>query len=103
MKPYRTYQPGVPSSQEPPDRLIGIANAFRHPDVAQTGVTTTKDGSWALYVTVPGDMDVPIPSVESQSGGYPVVYEAEPNEQPVARPAYPDLDRSQGLARLFGE
>ena len=94
MKPIHTHRPGAPLSQEPPNQLIELADAFRDPRVAQSGVTTTADGRWALYVTVPADEAVPIPSVESKAGGYPVVYEAEPDELPIAGPAYPDPARS---------
>lgn len=89
MKPVRTHCPGVPALPEPPARLIDLADAVRDPLVIQSGVTTTADGRWALYVTVPADAAVPIPGVESQAGGYPVVYEAEPDEPPRAGPAYP--------------
>jgi len=50
--------------------------------VRQAGLTTTADGRWALYVTVAGDTAVPIASVESQARGFPVVYDAEPDEPP---------------------
>ena len=89
MKPVRTHRPGVPAIPEPPNRLIELADAVRNPLVVQSGVTTTRDGNWALYVTVPADATVPIPAVESQSGGFPVVYEAEPENPPTAGPAYP--------------
>jgi len=89
MKPVRTHRPGEPSDPEPPDKLIELADAIRDPLVQQSGVTTTTDGRWALYVTVPSDAAVPIPSVERQAGEYPVVYEAEPEEPPRAGPAYP--------------
>lgn len=94
MKPVRTHRPGVPSDAEPPNELIELAEAVRDPLVRQSGVTTTSDGQWALYVTVLGDAAVPIPSVESQAGGFPVVYEAEPDEPPRAGPAYPTAGRS---------
>lgn len=96
MKPVRTHRPGVPASPEPPDRLLVLADAVRDPHVVQSGVTTTADGRWALYVTVPTNADVPIPAVESQAGGYPVVYEAEPEEPPRAGPAYPGPGPKRG-------
>jgi hypothetical protein len=89
MKPIRTHRPGTPSTPTPPDRLIELADAVQDALVVQSGLTTTADGRWALYVTVPANAAVPIPSVESQAGGYPVVYEAEPDEPPRAGPAYP--------------
>ncbi len=64
MKPVRTHRPGEPSDPEPPEKLVALAEAVRDPLVRQSGVTTTADGRWALYVTVPGDAAVPIPGVE---------------------------------------
>jgi hypothetical protein len=89
MKPVRTHRPGAPTDPEPPDRLLKLAESIRDPLVVQSGVTTTTDGQWALYVTVPNDATVPIQSVETQAGGFPVVYEAEPKEPPRAGPAFP--------------
>jgi len=89
MKPVHIHQPGEPSDPEPPDKLLDLASALTDPLVRQSGVTTTADGRWALYVTVPPDAAVPIVGVESQADGFPVVYEAEPDELPLARPAYP--------------
>jgi|SRR5437588_11767676 len=94
MKPVRTHRPGAPSIPEPPHKLIELADTVRDPLVVQCGVTTTADGRWALYVTVPADAAVPIPNVERQADGYPVVYEAEPDEPPIAGPAYPTAERS---------
>ena len=94
MKPVHKHLPGIPTIAEPPERLIELADSVRDPLVVQSGVTTTADGRWALYVTVPADAAVPVASVESQAGGYPVVYEAEPDEPPTAGPAYPDPGRS---------
>lgn len=89
MKPVRIHHPGTPATPEPPDGLMRLADLVRNPLVIQSGVTTTADGRWALYVTVPADADVPIPGVEGLAGGYPVVYEAEPDEPPRAGPAFP--------------
>jgi hypothetical protein len=94
MKPVRTHRPGAPSDPEPPERLLKLAGSIRDPLVVQSGVTTTADGEWALYVTVPSDASVPIQSVETQAGGFPVVYEAEPKEPPRAGPAFPGRERS---------
>ena len=66
-----------------------VADRIRDPLVTQSGNTTTSDGRWAVYVTVPGDTNVPVASVEQQADGFPVVYEAEAEEPPVAGPAYP--------------
>lgn len=93
MRPIRTHHPGAPADPEPPRRLVELAEAVRDPLVRQSGLTTTADGRWALYVTVPGDAAVPIPAVERQAAGFPVVYEAEPDEPPRAGPAYPAAGR----------
>ena len=53
MKPVRTHQPGTPSDPEPPEKLLTLSESVRDPLVRQSGVTTTADGRWALYVTVP--------------------------------------------------
>ena len=89
MKPVRIHRPGPPSEPEPPDKLVKLAESIRDPLVVQSGVTTTSDGKWALYVTVPADANVPIATVENQASGFPVVYEAEPKEPPRAGPAFP--------------
>jgi hypothetical protein len=89
MKPVRIHQPGPPATEEPPERLVAIADTITHPLVGQCGITTTKDGRWALYVSVPADASVPIESVEHAAGGFPVVYEAALPEPVRAGPAYP--------------
>ncbi len=94
MKPIRLHRPGVPTEPEPPDRLVELAGTVRSPSVVQAGVTTTREGRWALYVTVPSDATVPLADVEAQAAGYPVVYEAEPPEPPRAGPAYPRRRRN---------
>jgi hypothetical protein len=85
----KLYTAGAPSAPEPPDELLAVADRVHDPLVRQSGITTTTDGRWALYVTVPGDTKVPIENVERQAGGFPVVYQAEPKEPPRAGPAYP--------------
>lgn len=88
MKPVRTHHPAPPVDEEPPERLLALADGLRDPQVVQAGVTTTADGRWALYLTVPSDCDVPIARIERMAGGFPVVYEAD--RSPVhAGPAYP--------------
>ena len=99
MKPVRLHRPGVPESSDPPDRLVELAGAVQDPLVVQSGVTTTGNGDWALYVTVRPDATVPIAGVERQAGGYPVVYEAQPAELPIAGPAYPNEGRPAGAGR----
>jgi len=93
MKPVRLHTPGVPDQAEPPTPLLRLADSLRHPQVIRCGVTTTKDGRWALYVTVPADTSVPLPEVEARAKGFPVVYEAEPASPPIARPAFPKKKR----------
>ena len=99
MKPVRTHHPGAPREPEPPDRLVVLSEEVRDPLVRQAGVTVTKDGRWALYVTVPANAAVPIESVEQQAGDFPVVYEAEPAELPIAKPAYPDEEGGRAKRR----
>lgn len=89
MKPVRRHRPGTPREAAPPDALVALSETLRDPSVSSAGITTTTDGRWALYVTVPADAAVPIASVEQQAGQFPVVYEAAPAELPVAKPAYP--------------
>jgi hypothetical protein len=93
MKPVRTHHPGPPADAEPPERLTQIAEHLRDPLIVRSGVTTTTDGRWALYVTVPENATVPISGVEQQAEGFPVVYEVEPREPPRAGPAYPGAKR----------
>jgi len=81
--------PGLPESPSPPPALAQIAKSLTHPDVTRVGLTTTKDGHWALMVRVRPDTEIPIQEVEDVCSGYPVIYQDEPEEPPVARPAYP--------------
>ena len=94
MKPVRIHQPGTPTTAEPPDGLTALADTIQNSVIVRSGVTTTADGRWALYVTVPANATVPIEDVETLAKGYPVVYEAEPSEPPQARPAKPNRRRS---------
>lgn len=93
MKPVSTHVPGVPATESPPDRLVALADEVSDPLVTQCGITTTRDGRWALYVTVPADAAVPIASVERRASGFPVIYEAELGEPVVAGPARPSSRR----------
>ena len=81
--------PGLPESSSPPPELAQIAKSMSDPDVSRVGLTTTKDGRWALMVRVKSGTEVPIQKVEEACSGYPVIYQDEPDEPPVARPAYP--------------
>ena len=83
-------RPGRPDSPEPPPDLAAIAVSIRHPAITRSGLTTTPDGQWALFVRVKPGTSTPIPAIEAASGSYAVVYETEPAEPPIARPAYPD-------------
>lgn len=78
--PKKAHVPGDPVTPDPPDALIALSDRIRHPLIRRTGITTTEDGRWALYVTVPKATKVPLPDLESQTGGFPVVYEDEPDE-----------------------
>lgn len=89
MKPVRMHRPGSPVTEEPPERLVVLAGEVEDPLVTQCGITTTRDGRWALYVTVPLDASVPIASVEQRAAGFPVIYEAGLEEPVLAGPARP--------------
>ena len=93
MKPVRMHVPGSPATEAPPERLVALADKVTDPLVTQCGITTTTDGHWALYVTVPADASVPIASVERRAAGFPVVYEAELDTPVRAGPARPSAAR----------
>ena len=81
--------PGLPKSPSPPPELAQVAKSLTDPDITRVGLTTTSDGRWALMVRVKSGTEVPIKKVEEACSGYPVIYQDEPDEPPVARPAYP--------------
>ena len=83
--------PGPPESPEPPNRLVEIAASLSHPAVTRVGLTTTTDGRWALMVRVQPGTSIPCKDIEAVCNDYPIVYQEEPKEFPVARPAYPAL------------
>jgi hypothetical protein len=89
MKPVAIHRSGMPTDPDPPDALVQLSGSVRHPLLKRCGLTTTPQGRWALYVTVPADATVPIADIESQAHGFPVVYEAEPARPPGAWPARP--------------
>lgn len=89
MRPVHTHSPGPALTPDPPEKLAEAVDAVHHPLVKECGMTTTTDGRWAVFVSVPKDAAVPIPTVEKQAAGFPVVYEAAPEELPTAGPAYP--------------
>lgn len=66
-----------------------IADTLAHPSVTRVGLTTTESGEWALAVRVPRGANLPLPDLEQRCRDFPVVYDYEPEEPPVARPAYP--------------
>ena len=83
MKPVIENSPGTPVTDSPPEQLLHRIDVFRpESPVARWGLTTTANGEWGVYVTVPRDTEVPLPRLELRFEGYPVVYEAEP-EQPI--------------------
>ncbi|MCP3402989.1 hypothetical protein [Bradyrhizobium sp. CCGB20] len=84
------HVPVPPKSAEPPRGLVEAVNAIAHPDVENAGLTTTTSGEWAAMVRVRRGRPTPIPDVDSQLAGFPVIYETASNEPPVARPAFPD-------------
>lgn len=81
--------PGTPSSPNPPDELIRLADSVAHPSVTRVGLTTTEQGDWALMVRVPPGTSLPLQDLEAECHPFPVIYQHEPDEPPVARPAYP--------------
>lgn len=83
--------PGLPLSPEPPEGLLSLADSLTHPCVTRVGLTTTAEGEWALMVRVRRGTAIPLPDLEQQCSPYPIVYQAEPDDPPVARPAYPSL------------
>ncbi len=83
------HVPGPPVSPEPPDGLVELTRSMSHPDVKRVGLTTTADGRWALMVRVRQGTSTPVEGVEELCGEYPVIYVEEPENMPVARPAYP--------------
>ena len=89
MNDRTTHNPGLPTSPKPPRGLVEIAKSLTHPDVTGVGLTTTDDGRWALMVRVKPSAQTPIREVQETCSGYPVIYQDEPEEPPVARPAYP--------------
>jgi len=85
------HDPAPPATPEPPQQLADLVRSLRHPGVAATGLTTTNDGEWALYVRTRRGVEHPMADVEAAAAGFPVIYETEQDHRPVARPAYPDL------------
>jgi hypothetical protein len=91
MNPHSPHIPGPPKSPEPPRQLVEIADALSHPAVSRVGLTTTADGRWALMIRIRPGTPLPLKEVEAICADYPIVYQEEPRDLPVARPAYPAL------------
>jgi hypothetical protein len=85
----RTHVPKSPETPTPPEQLVTLSKTLTHPAVLRVGLTTTRDGRWALMAGVRQGTPTPIPAVESASKHFPVVYVDVPAEPPVARPAFP--------------
>lgn len=90
MPPAHARAPCQPKEPSPPPRLAQLADTIAHPLVRRTGLTTTSEGEWALYVTVPEGTSVPLSDLETQAAGFPVVYGTEPDE-----PLRPFRDREK--------
>ena len=80
MRPPKAHRPGPAPDGEPPEALLKLANALQHPAVRSAGISTTSDGRWALYVSVPANIEVPLLDLEAVCGGFPVVYVAAPDK-----------------------
>lgn len=77
-------------SSDPPAALEQAkAEVRNHPDVARVGLTMTEDGRWALMVWPREGVEPPIGDLDRLFTDYPIVYESEPPNLPIARPAYP--------------
>lgn len=76
--------------ERPPPKLQQIkARALKYPDVARAGLTKTEDGRWAVKLWLRKTVRAPLPDLEEQCEGFPIIYDREPEFPPVARPAYP--------------
>jgi hypothetical protein len=73
-----------------PEALHKVCEKIHHPALTEVGETITDDGRWALSATVrKGTPSSALEEIRKQAGGFPVIFEEEPNSLPVARPAYP--------------
>ena len=82
--------PGRPRTPKP-SSLPNIAASIQHPDIVRTGITTTKEGDWAILVVVKNGTHIPIKEIEAESQQFPVIYQEDTGSLPIARPAYPLL------------
>ncbi|MCX7096452.1 MAG: hypothetical protein NTV43_00940 [Methylococcales bacterium] len=78
----KTHSPAEPNDPTPSCDLLQILSQIEHPYILQKGITATSEGKWAIYITVPENVSIPIFEVESISKGFPVVYEVA-SEQPI--------------------
>ena len=91
MNTVKFHIPSEPKQATPP---AALERAVAHPppeNVVQLGLTTTREGEWALLARVAPQVRTPIPAVELLAHGHPVVYQATNNVLPIARPAFPGL------------
>jgi hypothetical protein len=87
--PEELHIPGPPREPEPPAKLLEAQKALSGARVSRVGLTTTRDGDWALMVRVPRGTQCPVPEVEAAKRGFPVIYQYDGEHSPIARPAYP--------------
>jgi len=83
------HHPAPPRNPDPPEIIRHLSETLEHPSVQGVGLTTTSKGEWALLVNVKRGAPIPIPEIEQQAHGYPVIY-VQTHDLPVARPAYPN-------------
>jgi hypothetical protein len=86
--------PVAPLSPEPPRELVRMMRELKHPNIMNVGLTTTGDGEWAAMVRVKPGTPTPLPGIGLHFRGFPVVYQEGSATPPVARPAFPDEERS---------
>jgi len=87
--PEELHIPGLPREPEPPAELLEAQKALSGARVSRVGLTTTRDGHWALLVGIPRGTKYPVPEVEAVRRDFPVIYQYDSEHPPIARPAYP--------------
>jgi hypothetical protein len=87
MYPKQGHRPGKPRTPNPPAELDAVIAGLdellkqgRMKTVRRVGMTTTEDGQWAVFVTVPSTTQVPLAEVEASTHGFPIVYDTEPDK-----------------------
>ena len=80
MLPPKLHIPGEPKSADPPAELLTLCDSLKHPLLRRTGITCDAKGNWALLASVPKTTNIPVSDLEALCDGFPVVYEAEPDE-----------------------